>query len=422
MNLNVTHILRRCALCAIFSLSFLIAFAAGQPDFNFQNGQLIAGVDRQVGAVYKYTSVRTGVDARVTIMAISAGVQIVEMDGASGYPEALQPTLRVAPNKSGYMEMKFQLYIANTLLPYISPVVNVTCIDVDGMKDNDGQNHPLYEFDNINLGGGYVDFDGMGGELVISQSGGWFTGKNIGAIDYPGRDTAARQVMFTVSNVLINTFTIRVGVDNQSNQSAERLRSVYFKKFNYQNIPLAMNTLTSFEAAMGTAKVNLNWTLAQTNNISTVALERSYNAKEFAPIANYWLDIENNTQRSFAYADNKPTGGIAYYRLKIISAGGKTTYSNVLYLKETASGTTALKVYPTETSSNVTVNVNAANSSKGIISITDLSGKLMKQQPVSLQKGMNTTTLTGLESMSKGTYVVAVRYENNLLSNYIVVR
>jgi hypothetical protein len=421
MNLNVTRILRRCVLSVLFFLSFFVAIG-GQPDFTFQNGQLISGSNLQVGAVYRYSNIRPGVDARVTIMAISAGVRVTEMDGGSGYPEALQPTLRVNGHTNGYLEMRFQLYIANTLLPYISPVVNVTCIDVDGMKNNDGQNHPLYEFDEINLGGGFVDFDGIGGELTISHIGNWFNGKNIGGIDYPSRDTSAVQVMFTVTNVLVNTFTIRVGVDNQSNNTSDRLRSVYFKRFIYQNTPLAVNPLISFEGNMGSARINLNWTLGQVNTVGTVELERSYNAKDFSTIANYWLGIEDNTKNAFVYQDEAPVAGAAYYRLKIHSVSGKVEYSNILSFKKSAGNTATLKVYPTVATDNVTVNINAVNASKGIIQVSDLSGKLLKQQPVSLQKGMNTTTLNGLASMTKGTYVVAVRYENNLLSNYIVVR
>jgi hypothetical protein len=423
MKLNVTRILCRVGLVSSFTLFLsIVALAAGGPDFVFKNGVRIAGTDLQVGAVYKYTNVKPGVDCRVTITAISTGVQVLEIDGGSGYNDALQPTLRVAPHKKGHLEMSFQFYVGGTLLPYIAAALNVTPIDVDGLLNADGANHPLYEFDEININGGYVNFDGDGGELVISHTGNWFIGRNVGGIDYPARDTSARQVMFTVSNVLVSNFIIRVGVDNQSNNSADRLRSVYFKRFTYNNSPLAAQQLTSFNGTMGDKKINLNWTLAEINNIGTVELERSYNAKEFSTIANYWLDVEESKQRSFAFADNKPAAGIAYYRLKMIAAGGKTTYSNVLCLRETTNGIASLKVYPTETTNNVTVNLATASAGKAVVLVTDLSGKVMKQQTISLQKGVNTTTLSGFESMMKGTYVVAVRYDNKLLSELVLVR
>lgn len=424
MKLNVTHIPYRLVLAVILPLFLLVSIAKSQPDFKFQNGQLLSGNARSVGAVYLYKNVKPGVDCRVTIMAISSGVVVTDMDGDSGFDEALQPTLKVSPNKKGYMEMRFQLYIANTILPFIQPFLSVTCIDVDGLTNADGQNHPLYEFDEINLGGGYADFDGMGGELSISRTGNWFIGKNIAGIDYPGRDTSARQVMFTISNALVSTFTVRVGVDNRSNDTEERLRSVYFSRFIYPNLPLASSPVTVFDGSMNTTKVNLNWTLTQGNSVAQINLERSYTGSDFTSIAEYWIDIaeEKNTRRSFTYADAKPANGIAYYRLKITGIGGKEQYSNVIILKDAPVNTQALKVFPTIAKENVTASVNTLSEAKGVIQVTDLSGRIIKQQSVNLKKGVNTVTVAGFDELPRGTYVVAVKYENILLSDFVIVQ
>ena len=59
-----------------------------QPDYDFSSGSLISGTDRQIGAQYRYTNVKPGVDAIVTITNISAGVKVSAIDAGSGYNEA----------------------------------------------------------------------------------------------------------------------------------------------------------------------------------------------------------------------------------------------------------------------------------------------------------------------------------------------
>lgn len=424
MKLNVTRIPYRLVLAVVLPIFLLVSIAQSQPDFRFVNGRLESGSARSIGAVYLYEDVKFGVDCRVTITNITSGITVTDMDGNSGFDEALQPTLRVGANRNGYLEMKFQFYIANTLLPYIQPLLNVTCIDVDGLRNADGRGHALYEFDEINLGGGFVDFDGLGSELSISHSGTWFKGKNIAGIDYPGRDTSARQVMFTVINALVSTFTVRVGVDSKSDNSEERLRSVYFSRFIYPNFPLASSPVTIFDGSVGSTKNNLSWTLTQSNSVAQIDLERSYTGRDFTPIADYWIDMleDKLAKRSFTYADNKPAGGVAYYRLKITGIGGKEQYSNIICLKDAPVNNTSLKVYPTVAETNVTVSVNTINEAKGVIHVTDLSGRIIKQQAITLKKGMNTATVTGFDDLPSGTYVVAVKYDDNLLSNFVIVR
>lgn len=161
---------RRSLYFILFVLLFLLSkFCFSQPNYNFSSGTLITRPHRQVGASYRFTNVKPGFNALVSITAISASVTETEMDGASGYPEALQPTLDVALNTSGYMEVQFVFLDAGTSTPAIQQEIPGTCIDVDGLKDNDGLGNPVNEFDKINLGGGYRDYDMLAGELLVVQ-------------------------------------------------------------------------------------------------------------------------------------------------------------------------------------------------------------------------------------------------------------
>jgi hypothetical protein len=227
--------------CWLACLLFISLQGYSQPDYSFAGATLTGGTNLQAGASYRFPTVRPGIDALMTITAMSPGIGLTELDGSSGYPATIQPTITAAPWTNGYVEMTITFVTAGTSTGLNQPQIAVTCIDVDGVTNYDGAGHNLHEFDQINMGGGYADFNTMGGELSISQSGNWFTGTNISGTDYPGRDTSSQQVMFSVINSNVTSMVIRVGVNNQTANAASRLRSVYFKKFVYNNSILALH-------------------------------------------------------------------------------------------------------------------------------------------------------------------------------------
>jgi hypothetical protein len=146
-----------------FKIFFLLCILSGihsfaQSDYSFKNPTLISGTALQQGAVYKYSNVKTGVDAIMTLGFISPGVVVAELDGKSGYPEAIQPTLNLTTWTSGYLEMDIQFVDAGTTTPVVQSQIAVTCIDVDGIANYDSLGNSVHEFDEVNIGGGYADY------------------------------------------------------------------------------------------------------------------------------------------------------------------------------------------------------------------------------------------------------------------------
>jgi hypothetical protein len=215
-----------------------------QPEYSFTGGTLTSGTALTVGANYSFSNVRPGIDATLQITAMSPGIGLTELDGTSGYPATIQPTITAAPWTNGYVEMTITFKTGGTNTNMVQPQLAVTAFDVDGVINHDGAGHDLHEFDQFNLGGGYANYNTVASELSIANGPGtFFTGTNVSGIDYPGRDTSAQQVMFSVINVNVTTAIIRVGINNQTSLAASRLRAVYFKKFVYNNALLAFNTV-----------------------------------------------------------------------------------------------------------------------------------------------------------------------------------
>ena len=231
--------------------------ASAQPDYDFSNGSLISGTDKLLGAKYRFTNVKRGIDAIVTITGITGGLTINQIDGNSGFKEAFQPVIDLPALSSGYAEFKIDFVSAGTFTLQVMNEVPATCIDVDGRLRGA---LAIHEFDMVKKSPGiYVDYDQLGGELTVTYNPTWIIGTNIANIDYPGVDTLAKQAMFSVIQSNISSMTIRVGANNLTTGGEQRLRSVYFKKFTYANSFLAKSALTTFKGVEKNKKVELQW-------------------------------------------------------------------------------------------------------------------------------------------------------------------
>ena len=411
MKTNGTRLLLIVLILQLLLLVFAFSTKA-QPDYIFDNPTLVSGTARQVGAVYMYTRVRPGTDARVTIAAITPGVTIVDFDATGGYLEAIQPTIDVAGRTRGYVELTIE-FLTQGGNPKLKNQarVPVTCIDVDGTIN-------LHEFDEINIGGGYVDYNMLGNQVLVTQNGNWFKGTNVGNVDYPGRDTVERAAMFTVTNANITTATIRVGADNQGASTEQRLRSVYFKSFTYANSFLALPALMNFRGNEKNKRVELKWDLIESNQLSKVIIEKGNSPLQYKPIGEVLVDQSKN---SFQYTDISNLEANAYYRLKMVAENGKEHLSSVLFFRAgSESGPASLSVYPNMVRNQTTINYKADRQSTAVLQIFDLSGKVVYRKYMNIQEGTNNIVVTDLGKLMRGNYIVSLNDNSKLFTQKII--
>ena len=416
MKTNGTQIdLSKSILLILFILTIsLKAFC--QPDYDFRNSTLVSGTDRQIGAVYLFKNVKTGVDATVTILDITGGVTLNTIDGGSGYVEALQPVLQVAPNSSGYVEFRIDFLIANTNTPMVQTEVPATPIDVDGQNYGDGV---VKEFDILQLTNGYVDYDMLGGELNMSIASPWVSGYNVAGVDYPGVDTTPKQVMFTTVNASISSFTFRTGATSTSATSRQRLRSVYFKKFKYANSFLSVPSLVSFGGNTKDKKIALQWNITSNSSLKTAIVEKATDPSKFSPVADIPVQAENN---SYAFTDNSNSKGNLYYRLKMVSMNGQVSYSNILVFRMDADKKQSFRMYPSLITDNATVNIAADKNEQTSLQLVDIGGRTVYQKKIALLQGDNNVMVDGFSSIHQGTYVAVVKAGNNVYTEKIMIQ
>ncbi|HOZ68634.1 MAG TPA: T9SS type A sorting domain-containing protein [Chitinophagaceae bacterium] len=390
--------------------------AQAAPIFSFSSYSLESGTALSNGAVYRFSNVTTGVDALVTISAVTSGITLRNIDRTiDGYGEAFQPEYRINGNTNGYIEFQIRFVNSGTSTTSNRPIVSATGLDIDGSPSG---SNSLKEFNRIDMGGGSYEFNSYNAELTVSQSGTAVSGNN-----YTGNlfgalvDTTAKEVMFSVTNTNVGSMTYRIGSNNETSGSSTRYASLYYKKFTYQHFPLAISGLMSFDGVAVNNKVKLSWELAA-NKYSKVVLEKSNTSANFTKV----YEANSGSFDHSGYTDADVQGGQLFYRLCATNLEGKTEYSSVIAVKVSGLVKNEMNVYPSLIQTGATLAVALAEKTEGTVLISDLSGRIVKQQKVNLQAGSNSIAVDGFDNFAKGNYIVALRTPAVVYSRKVVVQ
>lgn len=393
---------------------------AQAPIYRFQNPTLYAGSDRQVGAHYRFSNVTTGVDALVSIDSMSAGISLQNIDRTlDGYGEAFQPEYRINNGREGQILFSIVFVKAGTSLPLLQPLVDASGLDIDGSTSG---GRMLMEMNGIDMGGGVCTFDASGSHIVVSQVDKEYVGRNITGFLYGALvDTAASQVMYTVTHGNISSMKYRVGANNQTGNNSTRYASLYFKRFIYPDMGvLSTPVLKNFSGLSREQRNELNWELMEDNQATTVTLERAYGeGKDFQTVAEFWVNMEGSQQRVFRFADvsyNKEANAVLY-RLKLLTRDGKIQYSSVVRFNTGLQrNESKLQLYPTQVQDGMNLQLRAGKAETGRFEVYDLGGKLIYQQALQVQAGNNNIRMNTLDGIPRGHFVSVVRTSEGLFS------
>lgn len=390
--------------------------AQAPPIFNFNSWSLESGTALTSGAVYRFANVATGVDALVTVSTVTSGITLRNIDRTiDGYGEAFQPEFKINGSTNGYIDFSIRFVNAGGTTTSPRPIVAASGLDIDGSPS--GGNF-LKEFNRIDMGGGAYEFNTYKSEITVAQAGTAFTGSNYTGNLYGALvDTSAKEVMFTVTNTNVGTMTYRVGANNQTAGASTRYASLYYKKFSYQHYPLAISGLMSFEGLAVNNKVKLSWELAA-DKYSKVVLEKSNTSSNFTRV----YEANSGSFSRSGYTDADVQGGQVFYRLSATNLEGKTEYSSIIAVKVNGIEKQGMNVYPSLIQSGTTVAVELSVKTEGVVLVTDLSGRIVKQQKVNLQAGANSIAVDGFDNFSKGNYIVALRTPSVVYSKKVVVQ
>jgi trimeric autotransporter adhesin len=159
----------------------------------------------------------------------------------------------------------------------------------------------------------------------------------------------------------------------------------------------------------------LRWTTTSETNNKGFELQRAADGQNFTSlgfIPSQAVNGNSSIDLHYNFTDNNPAVK-SYYRLKIISRDDKISYSNIILLRgEKPVKLTIGNLYPNPTADVLNIVLDAPVRDKVTLVITDLAGKIMKQEVVQVEAGTNTVD-TRVNGLPAGTYIIKAICANN---------
>ena len=153
----------------------------------------------------------------------------------------------------------------------------------------------------------------------------------------------------------------------------------------------------------------LTWITANEINNHGFEIQRSKNGLDFSSIGfvNSLAFGGNSVNKlSYHFTDNNISGRMQYYRLRDIGNDNRSTFSNVIVVKEgNLLSLEVTGIYPNPASSILNVKIISPNQEQVILAIYDVTGKNVYNQNVSINAGSNLAQLS-INRLASGTYTI----------------
>ncbi len=145
----------------------------------------------------------------------------------------------------------------------------------------------------------------------------------------------------------------------------------------------------------------LSWKVAGEDPLERYTLQQGADGKNYADIYNTSVNLTYNG--NYSYMNDNPAKGENFYRLKMTSADGKETFSNIVKMHQNDKGENTVSVYPNPAKSG---NRSVIESPYPIdqIDILDISGQMIYQS-----KNINNNKFSLLhQDLPPGTYIIKI--------------
>jgi len=173
--------------------------------------------------------------------------------------------------------------------------------------------------------------------------------------------------------------------------------------------------------AVNNEYIQLDWATASEINNLGFELQRSYNGVDFETITFIAGAGNSNQNIYYTYNDyNVEKNTYYYYRLKQIDYDGNSSYSIIQRAALEDIAQTSVNIYPNPSTSSEILNVEigSVSTTDAYINVYDVVGQIVYHKTLTLQKGMNNTTIDKA-LLAAGQYYVAINIGDSIITNKI---
>jgi hypothetical protein len=165
--------------------------------------------------------------------------------------------------------------------------------------------------------------------------------------------------------------------------------------------------LLSFDAEANGNTVLVNWTTASEINNDYFTIERSADAINYNAIGTVDGAGNSNSSHNYQFIDAQPLQGVSYYRLRQTDFNGTTEVFDPAVVNFNAATAQGVSLFPNPAVDYAHVMVQSVAQGTGSIRITDLSGRLVSMQNVTIDSGVQPFTID-TRKLGMGHYVISV--------------
>lgn len=177
-------------------------------------------------------------------------------------------------------------------------------------------------------------------------------------------------------------------------------------------LPIKLNSFSGYPD--GTVN-RLHWTTDAAVDAKAYSVERSTDGNHFSLLAT----VDANAGTDYRYTDPVAPATNAYYRLRMLDADGRFSYSSTLLISRT--GRNAMTLYPTVTKLAQFNLYSPGSISHGRADLLTLDGRKLQSysMPVAITAGQ--TTLIPFRSVPAGAYLLLISNNGQISSRHRVI-
>ncbi len=250
---------------------------------------------------------------------------------------------------------------------------------------------------------GYYTFSGLTGLQVSKYSGGCSTCSPAFTAPCTGGIPGCGQVTAQFIPAVFSSFGVTG--DYQVQFTINSFSTFYIAPALYPFAPLPVELLSFTGWNQGVVN-KLQWITASEQNTSKFVIEKNIGTGVWNTIGERTAAGNSNQQLTYDFADNDPTVGDNYYRLRVIDNDGIFSLSNVINIPiSEAVVNNFSRVYPNPTGGQLNVEIQSTGAYDAKVLVYDVIGKKVYEKPSALVKGLNTLQFD-FSQLAKGTYVL----------------
>ncbi len=165
--------------------------------------------------------------------------------------------------------------------------------------------------------------------------------------------------------------------------------------------------LISFTGTRNNFHTRLQWVTTNETVGEKFEIERSLDGSHFGKIGT--IAAQGNQTSHYEFTDNI-SAPVLYYRLRIISANGNSTYSSVIRFKNTDRPENTIRLTKNPVTGNIIpLQVTTQVADKLQLMVSDMSGKQILLQEILVVPGTNQLSISLPPGTTRGLYMVQVR-------------